>query len=85
MSYICDVPKTFCNLREEDGSCRLKRPCLPIVEQCGSCDKIENGYCKAYVAPIVKWARGRICPIATHLEKEDAKKKVRVGQQKQKK
>ena len=84
MSYICDIPRTFCNLREEDGSCQLKRPCLLVVEQCEGCDKVENGYCKAYIAPAVKWAHGRDCPAATHIELGDKKDKVRVGQQKQK-
>lgn len=83
MSYICDIPKTFCNLREEDGSCRLKRPCLPIVEQCEGCERTENGYCKAYIAPQVKWGHGSICPMATHLKIEEKKKKVKIGQKKQ--
>jgi len=85
MSYICDIPKKFCNLRAKDGLCELKRPCLPIVEQCEGCEKIENGYCKAYIAPAVKWAHGRDCPAATHIEtEEEKKKKLRIGQQKQK-
>ena len=87
MSYICDIPKKFCNLREKDGTCRLERPCLPIVDQCKGCDKEENGYCKAYIAPAIRWAHGRECPMATHIEREDKKKKIRekirVGQQKQ--
>jgi hypothetical protein len=86
MTYICDVPKKFCNLRDEkDKSCRLNKPCLPVVEQCAGCLKEENGYCKVYVAPIIKWAGTRTCPMATHivLEVED-KNKTRVGQQKQK-
>lgn len=85
MSYICDIPKVFCNLRDEDGSCRLKRSCLPVVEQCKGCNKVENGYCQAYVAPAVKWAHKKTCPAATHIALEDKKKKARVGQQKQKK
>jgi len=84
MIYICDIPRTFCNLREEDGSCQLKRPCLPIVEQCEGCDKVENGYCKSYIAPAMKWVGGVNCPMAVHLEKEEKKKKIRVGQQKHK-
>jgi len=82
MGYICDIPKKFCNLREEDGSCRLKRPCLPIVEQCEGCAKAENGYCQAYIAPAVKWAHERNCPAATHIKIERKKKKGRIGQQK---
>lgn len=85
MSYICDIPKKFCNLREKDGSCGLKRACLPIVEQCEGCEKIENGYCKAYIYPAVKWSHGANCPMATHIETEEEKrKKLRIGQQKQK-
>ena len=85
MSYICDIPKKFCTLRGEDRSCMLKRPCLPIVEQCEGCGKVENGYCKSYTAPAVKWAHGRTCPLAAHIETEEGRKnKLRVGQQKQK-
>jgi hypothetical protein len=85
MSYICDIPKKFCNLRAKDGACELKRPCLPIVEQCEGCERIENGYCKAYTSPVVKWLHGVNCPMATHIETEEEKKNtLRIGQQKQK-
>lgn len=84
MSYICDIPKKFCNLREEDGSCRLSRPCLPIVEQCAGCKRIENGYCRSYAAPNVKWSHGSRCPMFTDFKIEGEQKKVRVGQQKHK-
>jgi len=84
---ICKIPKEFCNVRMENGECRLERTCSPIVDQCTSenCDRIENGYCKVYVNPSAKWSHGKKCPMAP-IEIENKKKdsKVRVGQQKQK-
>jgi hypothetical protein len=85
MSYICDVPKKFCNLRKEDGLCRLERPCLPVVEQCEGCKKIENGYCTSYIAPVIKWSGEKNCPLSTNIKLEYNKDKVRIGQQKGKK
>ena len=85
MIYICGIPKKFCNLRGEDRSCMLNRPCLPIVEQCEGCIKIENGYCKAYTSPAVKWSYGSKCPMSTQFKIEEDTKKVRVGQPKHKK
>ena len=82
MSYICDIPKKFCNLREKDGSCMLKRPCLPIVEQCEGCEKIENGYCKSYIHPAAKWSHGSKCPMSALFKIEQDEKKVRIGQPK---
>jgi len=90
MGFICDVPKSFCNLREKDGSCRLGVRCEPIVDECtkyGKCDKIEAGYCKVYVRPSVKWRQLSGCPLApvSREASTNAAGKVRVGQQKQKK
>ena len=85
MSYLCDIPKNFCNLRDKDGSCRIERPCLPIVDQCKGCEKIENGYCKVYISPTAKWSNGKVCPIASIAKEEAEHNKVRIGQQKQKK
>ncbi len=85
MSFLCEVPRTFCNLRDSDGYCRLEKPCLPIIDKCEGCGKIENGYCMLYIAPVVKWRSGR-CPAATHIQTDNKNsKKIRVGQQKQKK
>jgi len=82
----CEIPKK-CLMRNEDGTCKLGIICLPIVEQCKGCDRIENGYCKVYTSPKVKWASNRICPMASHVEIEIKKQegKKRAGQQKQKK
>lgn len=60
---------------------------LPIVEQCTgvekSCSGIDGGtLCSSYINPESKWRDGN-CPMATHLEiVDDKKKKSRVGQQK---
>lgn len=57
----------------------------PVVEQCEGCGNIEGAECKSYLIPEAKWRMGD-CPRATHLQTgEKGKKKVRVGQQKQKK
>ncbi len=98
MGYIiCDIPKTNCNLREADNSCRLNIKCLPVIDRCEGtdsseetggrkCKKIDNGYCTAYYNPSSKWVADRHCPIASHYETEEQqKKKTRIGQQKSRK
>jgi len=86
MGYICDIPKKFCNVRDENGECRLTSKCEPIVDQCNGCKKIENGFCKLYMFPRAKWTLSKECPAATHLEIESKTQgKRRVGQQKQSK
>ena len=63
----------------------------PIVDECLTgntdkpCNRIENNKCKAFVTPKAKWTRGN-CPMSTNfiVEIKDTKR-VRVGQQKQKK
>ena len=79
----CEIPKTVCNLRDEDGYCLLGYECQPVIDKCKGCKRIENGYCKVYIFPKAKWRSGN-CPMATHLEKELTKEeRVRIGQQKQ--
>lgn len=82
----CEVPKIFCNLRDEDGYCSLGYECQPVIDKCEGCEKIENGYCQVYIFPEAKWRVGD-CPMATHLKKKELSKKeqmkIRVGQQKQ--
>ena len=98
MDYIkCTIPKEKCDLRVEGGSCKLMVECLPVVDRCEGtdsneetsgrkCAKIDNGYCRVYYNPAAKWIGDRHCPMATHYETEEAKKKrIRVGQQKQRK
>lgn len=82
----CVIPKERCNLRDEEGRCRMGILCQEIVEECNGCNRIDNGYCSAYINPSVKWKAGRQCPLASHLTtiiKDEGKR--RVGQQKQKK
>lgn len=88
----CTIPKTVCSLRDKDGYCSLGYECHPVIDKClngeggASCERIENGYCKVYIFPEVKW-RGGNCPMATHLKKKELnikeQNKIRVGQQKQ--
>lgn len=90
MIFICDVPKEHCNLRTEDNICRLGKRCEKVIDKClenGGCIKIENGYCKAYVRPSVKWLGESPCPLASNIikEKTSPSSKIRVGQQKQRK
>ena len=79
---------------------------LPIVKQCGNCQKInpdttpwfspievplpevptaevtleipEVRRCLAYINPVAKWENGKICPLATHVERkvEEEKKHI---------
>ena len=63
-----------------------------IHEKCEKCKRIdENGNCTVYIKPDMWWQEDHkykeYCPLATHLEFEgdELNKKVRVGQQKQKK
>ena len=82
----CEIPKK-CVMRDSNGVCKLNIICLPIVDKCVECGKIENDYCRIYPSPRAKWSAGRVCPSATHV-KEDIPKiesKRRFGQQKQKK
>jgi len=59
----------------------------PVVDECEQCSNItEEGVCKAYLYPSAKWARGKKCPLATHLRVKvmvEEKGRKRVGQQKQ--
>lgn len=85
MGIKCNIPKEFCNVRNPDGTCAINQICEPVVEQCEGCSKVENGYCKIYIRPSVKWRFGRTCSSATHIktEAEIQREKRRVGQQKQ--
>jgi hypothetical protein len=90
MSFICDIPKDVCNLRGPDGVCPLPARCEKVIDKClenGGCVKIENGYCKAYIRPSVKWLGTSPCPLASNVEIKitGISKKIRAGQQKQKK
>ena len=84
---VCEIPKKHCSIRTEDGHCSLGKgyKCQPVVEKCGDCEKIENGYCSVYIFPETKWRAGN-CPVATHIEAEELtaqqKAKIRIGQQK---
>ena len=82
----CTVPKERCNARNAEGQCTLGILCKKIVEECIGCNRIDNGYCSAYINPKNKWSFGKQCPLASHLItviKDEGKK--RVGQQKQNK
>jgi hypothetical protein len=84
----CVIPKEYCNMRDENGNCKLGNGsiCQPIIDKCVGCDRIDNGYCQAYIYPAVKWKDGRICPLATHVQikyVEENGVKIRAGQQKQ--
>lgn len=85
----CNIPKKYCSIRDKEGYCGLGKDyeCQPVVDRCKEdegCERIENGYCKAYIFPASKWRAGN-CPLATHLKLEPETKKQqmkrRVGQQ----
>jgi len=92
----CNIPKEYCSIRDKEGYCSLSKgyECQPVVDRCKEdkgCERMENGYCKAYIfpaskwRPASKWGRGN-CPLATHvkieLETKKQQMKRRVGQQK---
>ncbi len=86
----CNIPKEFCNVRNEDGTCAINQRCEPVIDRCKEgqgCAKIENGYCRAYIRPESKWRLSKVCPAATHIksEAEKLREKRRIGQQKQRK
>ena len=63
-----------------------------IHEKCEGCKRINDEKdCEVYVKPIIWWQEDNkykeYCPLATHLEFEgdEVNKKIRVGQQKQRK
>mgnify|MGYP007070727961 CR=1 FL=1 len=47
---------------------------LPVVEKCGVCAKISDGFCTVYSNPAGKWSVGG-CYIATHIKKVVVEKK----------
>jgi hypothetical protein len=86
VGYVCDIPKKFCSAREENGTCKLKIRCEPVIEKCKGCEKVENNYCKTYIVPKNKWSVNKVCPVATHIEtaEQKTKRRIRIGQQKHK-
>lgn len=46
----------------------------PVVEECLGCQRINvaEGTCQAYLYPWAKWD-GKMCPLATHLKREEVK------------
>jgi hypothetical protein len=50
----------------------------------GPCERIDGNKCKAYISPKMWWDKGK-CPLATHWvdPTKAVKKRVRIGQQKQ--
>lgn len=58
-----------------------------IHENCKGCSRVmEDSTCSAYIKPDSWWRRGK-CPLADHIKPEVVSdpRKIRVGQQKQKK
>jgi len=47
---------------------------MPVIEKCGNCEKIKDGFCTVYVNPAGKWAVGG-CFIATHIKRTMVEKK----------
>jgi len=80
----CDVPRESCLSRDENGNCTFwdEYTCRTVIDKCEGCKNIENGYCRSYVNPGLKWRMSN-CPRATHLQVEKQTMKRRVGQQKQ--
>lgn len=74
-----------------DKQAELKAFKQSVIDQCLTgntnkpCERIEDNLCVSYLNPKSKWTRGN-CPMSTNfiVEIKDTKK-VRVGQQKQKK
>jgi len=53
-----------------------------IIDKCVGCNKVNEGFCSAYLFPSVKWRLGN-CLLASHVEIEvDKTRKERVGQKK---
>jgi len=58
----------------------------PIHEKCEGCGRVmEDSTCSTYLKPGIWWRIGG-CPLADHIKKTESgpKRKIRVGQQKQK-
>lgn len=75
MNIVCEIPKTFCNVRDLNKYCMLEKQCEKIVDQCVGCNRIENGYCKAFIRPATRWLAGN-CTLASHIvyEAKEVKK-----------
>lgn len=66
MDILCEVPKTFCNVRDLNNYCMLDKLCEKIVEKCVGCNRVEKDYCKAFICPETKWLTGD-CTLASHI------------------
>jgi len=57
-------------------------------KECVACSRADGIFCAVYAFPYAKWRNGLDCPMADSFlcaQHVEAKAKVRVGQQKQKK
>lgn len=63
-----------CIFMKKNGCSYNGGRCHPIVEQCGECQRIMDfptgKYCISFPEPSLKWAKGAICPLATHVKRE---------------
>lgn len=74
--------------REEEKREELLNLREPICYDCEGCKRVDSenkGLCTVYIKPEVLWGRGS-CHLATHIKliEDKPKRKIRVGQQKQK-
>jgi len=85
MTNTCELLKR-CIHRADDSVCRINIACKPVVENCDGCIRIEDGYCRSFAFPAIKWRSMGGCPMASHIVAEAYTiGKIRAGQQKQKK
>ncbi|MCD6262387.1 MAG: PxxKW family cysteine-rich protein [Deltaproteobacteria bacterium] len=56
--------------------------CYPVVEECGTCNRIvefpTGKYCMIYPDPAAKWRIGT-CDMATHIKAEEAEKAGKIN------
>lgn len=74
-------PNRPCPHMSLDG-CQLIGGCQPVLVLCEGCKRIEEypeaSYCAVAPQPLRKWANGKVCNMATHIEREQvvAAKKI---------
>lgn len=63
-----------CIFMKKNGCSYNGGHCHPIVEECGDCQRImefpTGKYCISFPEPRLKWQKGAICPLATHVKRE---------------
>lgn len=59
-----------CSFAKASGCSYIGTSCAQVIEKCIGCSRIVDNFCSTYPDPVLKWAYGYQCPMATHIKKE---------------